>query len=360
MLSRRTFLGAGLAGAAGVASGGMLSACTTQDPALKFFNWQDYIEPSILTDFTTRTKLDVSYSTYASNDELGDRLALAGVRRRGNRKRTSFDLVVPSDNLFRALKNQGRLRALDSSVVTPALLANLAPAFRKLDFDPGNRFCVPWATGTTGIGYDKRLFDTPPTWKVFADPTHAGKMTLLNETREAFAVALIDLAENPNSTNPKAIAAAEVRLKEMLKLTKLDSATYLKGLEDGTIVAAQAFSTDVAQAKRKNPNLEFTLPDAGAISWIDVICIPTDASNPSGANRFIAFMLDPKVSAANAATLRVDTGNQAARASLPPDVLSDPMAFPSPEATKRAAFLQTLDEPTTTLYDDAWARLTGS
>ncbi len=359
MLSRRSFIGAGLAGLGTLASGGVLAACDdAQSKSVKFFNWQDYIEPSVLSDFTARTKLSVSYSTYESNDELADRLALAGVRRRGNRKRTSFDLIVPSDNLFRTLRGQGELRALDTSIVTPTLLASLAPSFTKLDFDPGNRFSIPWATGTTGIGYDKRLFDTPPTWSVFADPTHAGKMTLLNETREALGAALLDLSEDPNTTNPKAIASAERRLTEMLKQSRLNSATYLAGLETGSVVVAQAFSTDVAQAKRKNPNLEFVLPDAGAIAWIDVLCIPNDAPNPKGANQFVAFMLEPKISAANAATLRVDTGNLSARAFLPAEVLDDPMAFPAADALNRAVFLQPLDEPTTKLYDDAWARLT--
>jgi spermidine/putrescine-binding protein len=358
-LSRRSFLGAGLAGIGSLASGGVLAACDdAQSKSVKFFNWQDYIDQSVLSDFTARTKLSVSYSTYASNDELADRLALAGVRRRGNRKRTSFDLIVPSDNLFRTLRTEGELKALDSSIVTPALLSNLAPPFTKLDFDPGNRFSIPWATGTTGIGYDKRLFDTPPSWSVFADPAHTGKMTLLNEAREALGAALLDLSEDPNTTNPKAIAAAEKRLVEMLKHSRLNSATYLSDLATGAVVVAQAFSTDVAQAKRKNSNLEFVLPDAGAIAWIDVLCIPKDAPNPKGAHQFVAFMLEPKISAANAATLRVDTGNQAARAFLPADVLNDPMAFPSAEALARAVFLQPLDDTTTKLIDDAWARIT--
>jgi spermidine/putrescine-binding protein len=367
MISRRRFIQTGFAGlgaitGGGLLSGGLLAGCGADDEtaAIKFFNWQDYIEPSVLTDFTTRTKRPVSYSTYASNDELADRLALAGVRRRGNRKRTSFDLVVPSDNLFRTLKDQGELQAIDSAVVTSALMANLGPAFRTLDFDPGNRYCIPWATGTTGIGYDTRIFPEPPNWNVFADATHAGKMTVLNETREALAAALFALSLDPNSTDPKDITAAEAVLSRMKASTAFNSATYLAGLETGRIVAAQAFNTDIAQAKRKNPNLAFTIPEAGGISWTDVLCIPKDAPNPEGANAFIAFMLDPKISAANAATLGANTGNQAAQTFIPPAVLNDELAFPTAEVAKRLSFLKTLDEPTSALYEDAWARVTAS
>lgn len=359
MLGRRSFLQTGLVGIGALTVGNLLTGCggDGDEAALKFFNWQDYIEPSILTDFTARTKRPVSYSTYASNDELADRLALAGVRRRGNRKRTSFDLIVPSDNLFRTLRAQGELQSLDSSVVSSALTANLGAAFRSLDFDRGNRYSIPWATGTTGIGYDTRVFPEPPTWNVFTDAQHAGKMTILNETREALAAALFALSLDPNSADPKDIAAAEGQLMKMRVSSAFNSDTYLAGLESGTIVAAQAFNTDVAQAKRKNPNLGFTIPEAGGISWIDVLCIPTDAPNPNGANAFVAFMLDPKVSAANAATLGANTGNDRARDFIPDRILNDEVAFPSFEVALRLSFLNALDEPTMKLYDEAWARV---
>ncbi len=357
-LSRRTLLLTGIAGFGALASGGLTGCSRPQDDRVTFFNWQDYIDSSLLADFETRSKLSVSYSTYASNDELADRLALAGVRRRGNRKRTSFDLIVPSDSLFRTLTQQNRLQALDSKVVTEGLLSNLGPKFRALDFDPGNRFSVPWATGTTGIGYDTTVFPEPPTWEVFTDGAHSAKMTLLNEAREAFAAALFSLGEDINTTDATVIAAAEKRLTEMKAHTGFNSETYLTGLANGSIVAAQAFSTDVAQAKRKNPNLAFVIPPEGGVRWIDVLCIPDDAPNAKGANQFVAFMLDPKVSAANATALAIDTGNEAAREFIPQEVLEDPIAFPDEATLQRVVALSPVDEGANKRYSDAWDRLT--
>lgn len=348
----------GLAGGA-LAVGGALSGCSNgSDRRLKFFNWQDYIDGALLSEFTGASTIEVSYSTYESNDELGDRLALAGVPRRGNRKASTFDLVVPSDNLFQRLKDSGRLQRLDSSIVTEALLGRLGSEFRSLPFDTGNRFSVPWATGSTGIGYDSSVFAEPPDWSVFLNSTYAGKMSLLDEKREAFAASLFSLGLDPNSTGSVEITKATNQLEAMKAQTAFNSATYLDDLASGKTVAAQAFSTDLLQARERNPKLAFVIPDAGGTRWVDLLCIPTDAPNPEAANRFIAFYLDPKVSAQNASSVKIDTGNDGARAVLSAAITSDPVVFPPANVASRLVFFRDLGDAEGR-YNDAWDQVRG-
>jgi spermidine/putrescine transport system substrate-binding protein len=204
-VSRRQFLATGAALGSAALLGTGLSGCAEQasEKRISFLNWQDYVDPTLLTDFSTRSGLAVGYETYESNDALAQRLTAADVTRRRGRKTTSFDLIVPSTDLFRRLRSTGALQALNTSIVTEALLANLSQPLRQLDSDPGNRYSVPWATGTTGIGYDTTVFSEPPTWDVFLDTTHRGKMSVLKESREAFAAALISLGKDPNTTSPR-------------------------------------------------------------------------------------------------------------------------------------------------------------
>ncbi len=357
--SRRDALRFGVAGAATLSLGGLASSCSlASDNVVKFYNWQDYVDPALLSDFEALSGLTVSYSTYASNDELGDRLALAGVPRRGNRKATSFDLIVPSDSLFRRLRAQERLQPLDSSIVTEELLANLDEVYRTLEVDPGNRFAIPWATGSTGIGYDTTVFPEPPGWDVFLDSANAGKMTLLDEKREAFAAALYSLGLDPNTVDPADIGAAEAELVAMAANAAFDSAGYLDGLASGTLVAAQAFSSDVLQAQARNPNLAFTIPEAGGTRWIDLLCIPENAPNAEGANRLIAFYLDGKVAAQNAVAVRVDSGNTTAEEFLSDDILADPAIYPPADVAARLQFLVDLGDDEET-YNAAWTRVRG-
>ncbi len=227
------------------------------------------------------------------------------------------------------------------------------PAQRQLDADPGNRYSVPWATGTTGIGYDTTVFSEPPTWDVFLDATHKGKMSLLKERREAFAAALFSLGKDPNTTSPADISAAQARLTEFTANAALDSAGYLDGLATGSLVAAHGYSTDVLQARKRNPKLAFTIPKAGSTRWVDLLCIPASAPNPEGANQLIAFYLGPKVSAANAAYNLVATGNQAAAEFVPKDVLEDPAVYPPEAVLSSLVFLKDLGEGEK-LYETAW------
>lgn len=352
-ISRRQLL----SGAAVLGLSTVLPACsTTSESRVSFLNWQDYIDPTLLTDFTAKSGLTVGYETYASNDALFERLIAAGVTRKGGRKTTTFDLIVPSENLFRRLRNADALQTLDSTVVTEALLGSLLPQMRSLPADPGNRYSVPWAIGMTGIGYDTSVFPEPPAWDVFLDAAHAGKMSLLDERREAFAAALFSLGQSPNATDAATITAAKDQLGKMKANVSFNSETYLDDLASGKLVAAQAFNTDVLQARRKNPKLAFVVPKAGGTRWVDLLCIPADAPNSAGANKLIAFYLDPKVSAANATYNLVATGNLAARAFVPKEVLDDPAVYPSDEVAKTLVFLEDLGE-SEALYDTAWEAL---
>lgn len=361
-ITRRSFVRTGTVAGALTVSGGLsalLTACgNPNEGRVKFYNWQDYIDTELLTQFEDDSGIVVSYSTYASNDELGDRLALAGVPRRGNRAATSFDLIVPSENLFRRLSDQDRLQQFDQSVATEELLANLAPEFRTLAVDPGNRYGVPWATGSTGIGYDTKVFTEPPSWEVFLDTSQAGKLSLLDEKREAFAAAQFSLGIDPNTTDPAEIDAATERLVEMSDNARFDSGTYLDNLIDGSLVAAQAFSSDIVQAQRENPDLAFVIPEAGGSRWIDLLCIPTDAPNPDGANAFVAFLLDPAIAAQNAGAVGADPGNAPAREQVRADVISNPAAFPPAEVVDRLVFLEDLGDDEE-LLNTAWKRVRG-
>ena len=354
LVSRRQVLRGGAAAGAAFWLAPLLASCSDpNDSQLVFLNWQDYIDPTILTDFTDRSGLTVTYETYASNDELSNRLKLAEVGRRRGREGSSFDLIVPSDNLLRQLRTIDLLQEIDKDIVTN--IDNLDDAFRAEPFDPGNRFSVPWATGTTGIGYDTTVFSEPPDWSVFADEAHAGRMTILDEMRDAFGLALFSMGEDPNTRDAATIdAAADVLLQMKTVISGFDSATYLDRLADGDLECAHAYSTDVLQAKRRNPNLAYVVPSQGGLRWIDSLCIPTSSPNPDGANTFISYYLEPEVSASNAVASQVDTGNAAAREFIPQEILDDPAIFPTADTLALLVFTEDLGDDNK-LYEDAWA-----
>lgn len=352
-LHRRDLLRGVAATALGAAFVPLSSCGSTEDAKrLVFLNWLDYIDPAILDSFAERIDGAVTYETYGSNDELEQRLTSAGVTRRRGRKSSTFDLIVPSDSLLVELKRAGALQELP----TISGLDALDPAFRKRGFDPGNRYSVPWATGTTGIGYSKRAFpDAPPTWASFLERPADGKATLLDESRDAMAVALWLLKEDPNTQTAATITAAGRKLAEIRRAGVEFDAEYLDKLRSGTVVLAQAFSSDVAQAMADNDDLAFVIPPEGGLRWVDSLCIPSGAPHASIAAQFIEYYLDPKVSAQNAASVRIDTGNAAAREFLPDDLVSDRLVFPDAATQERLVDTQPLSDDVAERYAKAFA-----
>jgi spermidine/putrescine-binding protein len=352
-LSRRRFLQAAGALGAAAAAGPLLAACAREADRLSFLNWQDYIAPETIPRFERRTGIDVTYQTYASNDELEGLLIQAGRPRRGGREGTTFDLIVPSDNFVRRFLRLGLLRELDRSLI--GNIDNLRPEFREAAFDPGNRFSVPWATGTTGIAYDPTALPQPPGWEVFLDQSLAGRMTILEEIRDAFAAALLSLGLDPNTSSAADIQAAADRLIEMKGVIRgFDSETYVDGLASGDLVAAQAYSSDFQLARQRNPALAFTLPPDGALRWVDSLAVPRGAPHEGTGERFMEYYLEPEVSAEVATFAGVDTGNAAAAGLIDPALSQDPVVFPPPEVLATLTFTADLGDEVEGLYVDAW------
>lgn len=315
----------GVGGLGALSLGVAAAGCgDTDERRLIFLNWPLYIDKNLLTDFTKRSGASVTYEIYDSNDALLRRIEQSKTRRRGGAN-NGFDLIVPSDSLFERLRDNDQITELPKSL---AGRDNLGERFLSSSYDPGCRFSVPWATGTTGIGYSKKAFAEPPSWDVFLEASVEGKATLLNETRDAMAAALFVLEEDPNTKDAATIAAAGRKLAEMASVVdRFDSSGYIESLVSGDTVVAQAYSSDLLQGQQDNPDLAFVVPDAGGLRWVDVVCIPDNASHPEIAQQFIEFYLEPEVSAANAVEIQADTGNEAALEFVPADLRNNEIVF---------------------------------
>jgi spermidine/putrescine-binding protein len=327
----------------------LLGACASDDEAarLAFLNWNDYIGPETISGFESKNNITVSYQTYESNDELAKLLRQAGSTRRGGRSGTTYDLAVPSGSVMGDFIRDGLLQKLDTKKL-PALNIFRSDVLGR-PFDPENEWSVPWATGTTGIGYDLDVFKTPPDWSVFTNDAYRGRLTVLNERQEAISAALLAIGADPNSLDTTEINRAGEQLRSMLEVSRLDSSeAYWRNLADGTVVAAQGYSSDIALARQraaaKGRRIGFVLPTQGATRWIDNLVIPNDAPRPLRAHTFISYVMSPEVAAAITTAVKADTGNGAAQKVLPENVLGDEMIFPSPESLRNTSFAADLGD----------------
>ncbi|HXZ07121.1 MAG TPA: extracellular solute-binding protein, partial [Paraburkholderia sp.] len=116
-----------------------------KDTQLNVYNWSDYIAKDTIPNFEKQTGVKVKYDNYDSDDTLQAKLLT------GN---SGYDIVVPTSNYAGKQIAAGIFAPLDKSklpnlkYLDPALMALVAGA------DPGNKYAVPWAWGTTGLGYN--------------------------------------------------------------------------------------------------------------------------------------------------------------------------------------------------------------
>lgn len=355
--SRRSFLGtmafasaAGFLAACGSSGDSSSSPGGTNPPtnsgskSLNFYNWTDYVDPDkTIQEFEQRTGIKVTYDNYTSNDVLVAKLSAGGA---------GYDLIVPTDGTMVQLRNGELLQEIDHANVPN--LKNLAARFQDPEYDPGNKYSVPWQWGTTGIGYDPTKVEGEVTdWDAFNLASVQGKSSILDEARDSIGMALFALGLDPNTTNDDDLDQAQEYLIELKgKLQKITS-EYKQPLTSGELLMAHAYSGDVFQAQVDNESLEYVIPTAGAFSWVDVMAIPQGAPNKENAEAFINYILEPEVGAALTNYVQYGSPNQAAEAFIDDEITSNPLIYPPADVLAKLPFAKDLGEDELK-YGDRW------
>src|ERR1700720_441224 len=84
------------------------AAAGEEEKVLNVYNWSDYIEPSVLEEFTRKTGIKVNYDVFDANEVLETKL-LTG--------HTNYDVVVPSAPFLERQIKAGVFQKLDKSLL---------------------------------------------------------------------------------------------------------------------------------------------------------------------------------------------------------------------------------------------------
>lgn len=348
-------VGLGVALGASMVLGGPAFA---QEKVVNVFNWSDYIDPTVLEDFTKETGIKVRYDVFDSNEVLETKL-LAG--------KTGYDVVVPSNTFLQRQIKAGIFMPLDKSKIPNLQYAWPEIQKRLAAYDPDNAHAVNYMWGTTGIGYNvdkvkERLGDVPMnTWDIVFKPENLSKLKdcgvyMLDGPEEVIPSAMNYLGLNPDSKNPEDIKkAGEMLAKIRPYIKKFDSSGYINALARGDICLAVGWSGDVFQAKTRAQeaaektkttpvNVAYVIPKQGALMWFDNFAIPKDAKHVDEALAFINYMMRPEVAAKNTDYISYANGNLASQKLISKDILDNPNIYPDKEVFSRL-FIVTTNEP---------------
>jgi len=341
------------------------SAVADEDPVLNLYNWSDYMGPDTVSGFEAETGIHVNYDVYDSTTVVEAKL-LAG--------QTGYDVVLEAARYSARMIPLGVFRELDKSKL---------PGMDKLDpwvmqmlrqYDPGNRYTMPFMWGTTGFIYNERMIrermpDAPvDSAAMLFDPQVASRfadcgISLLESSTMVIPMALLYLGHDPNSMDPALLAEAEAQLKQVRPFIRyISSARMLVDMPGENICIAMAWSGDIRPARQAveeagaDVQLAYSVPREGTVLWFDTWVIPADAPHPGNALRFLAYLLRPEVIAPISETIGYGNANLASLPLLDPDFASDPAAYPPPEVRERGHPIFIHEPKAERLRSRAWAR----
>ena len=314
---------------------------TAQERVVNVYNWSDYIDESILEDFTKETGIKVVYDVFDSNEILETKL-LAGS--------TGYDVVVPTGTFLARQIQAGVFQKLDKSKLPN--IGNMwdVIASRTAQYDPDNAYSINYMWGTTGIGVNvgkvkEVLGEDAPinSLDLVFKPENMEKLAecgvhFLDAPAEMIPMALKYLGEDPDSHDPDVIARAEdVFMPVRPYIQKFHSSEYINALANGDICVAVGWSGDILQARDRaaeadnGVEIAYHAPKEGAQMWFDQMAIPVDAPNPDAAHVFLNFIMDAQNAAAASNYVYYASGNKAAQEFLNEDVIGDPAIYPDQE-----------------------------
>lgn len=314
-------------------------------PVLNVYNWNDYIGPDVIADFSKETGAKVNYDLYDANETVEAKLAAGS---------SGYDIVVPTFIPFVARGIQAGLYAeIDPSKLKnwgnldPDIMAQLAK------YDPGNRHAVPWIVATVGLGINvqkvQALFPDAPldSLDLILKPENAAKLkscgvTMLDSPSDIIPAVLNYLGRDPQSDKSDDLkAATDLLLKLRAYVRKFDSSGYINDLANGDICLSLGYSTDIviagvrARDAKNGVEVVYHLPKEGTLEYVDAMAIPADAPHPDLALAWIDFNLRPEVIAATANAVNGRSGNKAALPFVHPDLRANPNIYPADEMTKK-------------------------
>jgi putrescine transport system substrate-binding protein len=338
-----------------------------RDRAVNFYNWSDYIEPTVLDGFTRETGIKVRYDTFDSNDTLETKL-LAG--------KSGYDVVVPTAYFLQRQIKAGVFQKVDKSKL--ANIGNVWPqiAQRLAFYDPGNQFAVNYMWGTVGIGYNVAKArnvlgrdGAVDSWDIVFKPENLAKFKdcgvhMLDSSDDIMPAALHYLGLDPNSIDQKDLERAAALLSQVRpSVRKFHSSEYLNALASGEICLVVGWSGDIKQSQKRaaeaknGVEIGYAIPKEGTQMFFDNLAIPRDAPNVGEAHALIDYLLRADVAAKTSNFVSYANGNLASQKFIDRTILDDRTIYPDEALMARLYVIAAKDPKSQRLINRLWIRV---
>ena len=325
-----------------------------QNVTLNVYNWGEYISNGsddsvdVVDAFEKLTGISVNYTTFDSNESMYAKLKSGAA---------NYDVVIPSDYMVAKMIAEGMLMPLNYDNIPN--FQNIDENYRYADYDPENRYTVPYMLCTTGIIYNTTMVDKAPTkWADLWDEQYAGNILMFNNSRDAYAIAAF---KGGHSINPETTAEVDEVVEDLKAQKPLVQAYVMDEIFDKMIGGEAAvgvyYSGDAITMIDDNPDLAWVFPEEGSVLSVDSMCIPAASEHEEAAEMFINFMCEVDVGKANAEYIGYTTPMHAVWEVLDDDLKYSEIAFPSEEEEAREKVFTALSDDVNSELDVKWSEM---
>ena len=321
---------------------------------LVVYNWGEYIDPEVLTMFEEETGIDIVYEEFETNEILYPKISSGAI---------AYDVICPSDYMIQRMIENDLLSEINFDKIPN--LKNIGKQYleRSRQFDPENKYSVPYCWGTVGILYNKMMVDEPvDSWSILWDPKYKDNILMQDSVRDAFGVTLKYLGYSLNSIDLDELTEAKNLLIEQKPLVQAYVIDQVRDKMIGNEAALGViYSGEAIYTQKENPNLEYVIPKEGSNIWIDSWVIPKNAEHKENAEKFINFLCRPDIALMNFEYITYSTPNEAARELIEDEsIRNSEIAFPDLSKYDNLETFQYLGTEADQVYGDLWNKVKSS
>jgi spermidine/putrescine transport system substrate-binding protein len=380
--SRRRFLyGSSMLGAGALLGGSsLLAACGNDgggggtggggggsaEGSLYFDDWPEYIDEESVELFREQSGVDFRYTTtYNDNDEYFAKIQPVLSRGRG----IEPDILAPTFWMAARFIDLGWVQKLPVDQIPN--ITNLRSDLVNPTWDPTGEYTLPWHTGITGLAYNISATGREITSvEDLFDPAFSGRVSMLLEMRDTIGLILLAEGVDPAtiSTFDDAAGAFE-RLEQAAadgQIRRFTGNDYLADLNTGNFAISIAWSGDVLQLAKDNPDVRFVIPEEGGLSWADTMVWMAASQRAEEVAKWMDFVYDPENAARINAWVQFISpveGVQEVLAGMggeEAELAESPLLFPDDETLALLTSFANLSEEQEERFAEEFSKITGA
>lgn len=315
------------------------------------YNWGEYLDPDVIDLFEEETGIKVIYDEFETNEVMYPKVEAGAVK---------YDVICPSDYMIKKMIDNDLLAEINFDNIPN--IKNIGQQYMdtSTEFDPENKYSVPYCWGTVGILYNKTMVDEPiDSWNVLWDEKYANNILMQNSVRDAMMVGLVKNGFSMNTLDDNEIEIAKQSLIDQKPLVQAYVVDQVRDKMIGNEAALGViYSGEAIYTQRENSDLEYVIPKEGTNVWIDSWVILKDAQNKENAEKWIDFMCRPEIALMNFEYITYSTPNEAARELIEDDdIRNSNIAFPDLTQYSGLETYLYLGEEGDEKYNNAWKQI---